>query len=210
MSLPSRLLGANPSIQVSTLLSGSLTTPSGKQALSLESYESIAFATAAGGSNTSMEFTNIPQIYSNLRLVLHAATFDANLRGLLIGYNNDLSTSYGGHGFYHNAGTVQSTNATSNQWNALFPGGTDGLGGATDAWSLWVIDIFDYANTSKCTSLIGLGGYTGTGTTGSHGYANSVFVKTDAVTSIQLLPNYASGWRAGSTAGLYGIRAQNG
>ena len=30
MSLPSRLLGANPSIQVSTLLSGSLTTPSAK------------------------------------------------------------------------------------------------------------------------------------------------------------------------------------
>lgn len=210
MSLPSRLLGANPSIQVSSLLSGSLSTPSAKGAIGFESYESIAFSTASGGSSTQIEFTNIPQGYSNLRIILQGATYDGNARALLVGFNNDTSTSYGGHAFYHNNGTVQSTNSASNQWNAIFPGGTDGLGGATNNWSCWMIDIFDYADTSKFTSLIALGGYTGTGTTGSHGYASSIFVKTDAITSIQLLPNYASGWRANSTAGLYGIRAQNG
>lgn len=210
MSLVSRLLGANPSIQVSTLLSGSLSTPSAKQAKSLNSYESIAFATATGGSGTQMEFTNIPQIYTNLRIVLQSATYDGNLRALLVGYNSDTSASYSSHSFYHNAGTTQSTNSTSNQWNSFFAGGTDGLGGQTDNWGLLVIDIFDYADTSKCTSSMALGGYVGTGTTGTQGYGCAIFTKTDAVTSIQLLPNYSSGWRVNSKAGLYGIRAQNG
>lgn len=71
MSLPARLLGANPSIQVSTLLSGSLSTPSAKGAKVPEfgdfsdAYETIATFTATSTTN-QIQFSSIPQTYRHL------------------------------------------------------------------------------------------------------------------------------------------------
>lgn len=74
MSLPSRLLGANPSIQVATLLSGSLTTPSAKQAfVPVAGYVSIATATVTSGGAPSVTFSSIPSSFTHLELRWTAA-----------------------------------------------------------------------------------------------------------------------------------------
>ena len=59
-----KLLQANPSIQVSTLLSGSLSTPSAKQPFDETTFELIQSQSMSGSA--ILTFSSIPQTYTHL------------------------------------------------------------------------------------------------------------------------------------------------
>ncbi len=168
-------------------------------------YYSIASATAAGGSNTSITFSGIPQEYQHLQVHVNAATFDNNERSLLMHYNNDLSTSYDSHAFYTDGSTAAANNNVNTQWNVFFSNGTQGLCGPASYWSSYVIDIYDYSNTTKNKTSMAFGGYNSNGFT-RLGFGDSLWRSTAAITQLDFSTTFASGFRAGSTITLYGIK----
>lgn len=173
--------------------------------LASSNFESIASATAVGGSNTTVTFNTIPQTYTHLRLHILCATFDANVRSMLMYYNNDQSATYSAHAYYQSNGTVYARNNTTTQWNVFFPTGTNGIGAASNFWSAFIIDIYDYKDTSKYKTSSAIGGFSDN-TNGDFGYGSGLWLNTNAVSRIDLMPTFASGWRANSTFALYGIK----
>lgn len=205
MSLPSRLLGANPSIQVSTLLSGSLTTPSAKQAfIEPNSFESIATYTLSS-SQTSITFSSIPQTYTHLQL-----------RGIVRFAGND-----GGFGAYLNNDTTTS-NYRSRQMAGA--GSSVGSGGAMqDSFVGWTIatssmtsgvftamifDFLDYSSSTKNKTMRIFSGHDNNGS-GQIRFSSVLWKNTSAVSTIKLdstNQGSTSSFAQHTTFALYGIK----
>jgi hypothetical protein len=102
MSLPSRLLGANPSIQVSTLLSGSLTTPSAKSAfIPPGDFESIATVSVGSGGAANAQHLllfllplRICRYAQQHGLIMQIRTMDSKFNLILIQAVIMLATRY--------------------------------------------------------------------------------------------------------------------
>lgn len=192
MSLPSRLLGANPSIQVSTLLSGSLSTPSAKQAFFLPDYESIATVLVGVGGQNNIEFTNIPSTYSHLQ-IRYIARATSGSEGNSIAFsmrvNNDSGSNYSQHRIYgagNTNGVAPSADGAGNSSEMYFAGWA-GAGTASNTFGVGIIDVLDYADTNKYKTFKGIGGCSGeSGSAGFLQFASGNWRSNTAISSIQI------------------------
>jgi hypothetical protein len=172
-------------------------------ATSSSSFESIA--TVNGGGTSSINFTSIPSTYNHLQIRSIAGTSDATgVRDAQIQFNNDTNANYSRHWLY-SFGSSLAALASSGQssYGYGYASGTD-TGSAVR--SSTIIDILDYANTSKYKTIRGLNG------TDRVSGGNSVLVfssggwySTSAITSITI--TMTSGSFASNTQfALYGIK----
>jgi len=199
MSLPSRLLGANPSIQVSTLLSGSLSTPSAKQVFVPPTpFQSITSATPSG--TDTVTFSSIPQTYKILQIRVSLVTSSAV--SLLLRYNGDSSSVY---------------SCSSAEGN-----GTSTTGGQDHSASRIAIAFNNYGSSSSSTfpasAIINLANYATAGTyktaisyygvnqntTGKSGIGQGVWFDTSAITSMTFFLT-GTNFLSGTSISLYGI-----
>jgi hypothetical protein len=181
----------------------------GNPAFSPSSFESIATVTATGGE-TSLNFTSIPSTYKHLQIrgiakVNFVSATPASDYGY-IRFNNDSSSNYAFHQIFGNgAGSVSSTGSASQGAG----GGciTQIYGTASNIFAVSIVDILDYASTTKYkTARSFSGGELNSGTTTSTITLNSVLWQSiSAITSIQILP-VINTFFAGSTFALYGIK----
>lgn len=206
MSLPSRLLGANPSIQVSALLSGSLSTPSAKQSFIPPTvYESISTVTVGSGGSATISFTSIPATYTHLQIrgIARGSRSD-QADGIVAQYNSDTGANYSWHeiqGSGSSAGAVASANASH-------MGMQDSMAAQTGGASIFgalVIDILDYANTNKYKTQKSLTGNDRNGA-GYVNFSSGSWRNTNAITSIDLKALYGSGFAEYTQFALYGIK----
>lgn len=199
MSLASRLLGANPSIQVSTLLSGSLTTPSAKQAfIPPGSFNSIS-STTLTSTATEIIFSSIPQTYQHLQIRLMMKYAGAD--NMKISFNSGGITVPHSYGLYSNGnGTIYSLYDTTNgimSFNA---------GSSTDDWAVGIYDITNYADTKYRKTVRALIGIPRNNADGHAGIVSAYTASTTAISSIRLfLVDSGSNFSVGSTFALYGI-----
>lgn len=206
MSLSSRLLGANPSVQVSSLLTGTITTPSAKGALIPDtSYQSIQTVTVGSGGSTTVDFTSIPATYSHLQVrAIFKETYNTgtSLDNLNIRFNSDTTASYIRHAFW---GTGASYFAES------YTGQTSGAIAITPRnpsgsyYGAMILDILDYASTNKRKTLRSFNGADLNGS-GEIRFSSVLWNKTDAITSITFTGD-SSGFQEYSSFALYGIKA---
>jgi hypothetical protein len=213
MSLPSRLLGANPSIQVSTLLSGSLSTPSAKGTFFsiTDSYESIATYTVTS-SDTEINFTSIPATYKHLQiraLVKGGRTIGND--GWSMQFNSDATSGNYSYHYFRLTSPGIAKNSGGGSSNAIELGEIIGnYANANDKFTICVADIIDYANTTKFKIVRSIGGYDQDGTTAGNAdtdminWYGSTWESTSAVNSIKLL--CSNGLRQYSIVSLYGIK----
>jgi hypothetical protein len=167
-------------------------------AADLSDYELIATAFGAGFTS-EINFTSIPQDYKHLQIRLTAKKNDDNT-GLIMQFNGDSTTSYSSHVVSGNGTGVSSfhfgLNQTTLQFrNLIAPSTTANL------FSAGIIDILDYTNTSKNTTIRSLNGYA----LGVIALNSGVFLKTNAITSIRLSGQTGSITSA-SRFSLYGIK----
>lgn len=172
------------------------------------SMEAISAVTLSA-AQASVEFNNIPGTYSHLQIRGIARSSRANSSGdyILINLNSDTGANYSTHTLYGTgasaaAGGSGSTStielsrvATSSHTASIF--------GAT------IIDILDYANTSKNKTVRCLGGYNTANNGSEPGYlslTSGARFNTAAITSIQLKPNVGPNFEANSSFTLYGIK----
>ena len=211
MSLPSRLLGANPSIQVSTLLSGSLTTPSAKQTFVSSSYESIATVYLSDAGASTVDFTNIPQTFAHLELRYSASSDrtsnfldDVNVRfgnGSIDTGGNYNYRTFGFEGIGGGAFRTQSTGGSTVMQSGLCVGGNSYPNG------IGIFTIPNYTDTNVYKSLYGPTGFTtNSGSqTNRYGVFQGGWASTSAITHIRLTLANSSWARYGHFA-LYGLK----
>jgi hypothetical protein len=191
-----KLLQAHPSIQVSTLLSGSLSTPSAKGVFVEGDFDSISTVTVGAGGSTSIAFTSIPATYKHLQIRASARN-TTQVSWVTAFFNSDTTTSnYKRHTMNGNGSTVSSSSG-SDTLNFLIPTFGDYLG-------MGIIDILDYADTNKYTTTRCIGGYALNGS-GFAAVTSNVWKNTAAVTSITLNMGGDTFGQYSSFA-LYGIK----
>ena len=172
------------------------------------SFESIATVTAAGGE-TSLSFTSIPGTYKSLQIrgILKSAyvTGTGGENNCKLQFNSDTSSLYPSHQLQGNGTTASASGSTG----AAYIGYSiwEYFGNATNTFAVNIVDIIDYANTSKYKTVRSLGGVdiNGTATGGIH-LGSGYWPSTSAITSIQISGFLGGTTAAGSTFALYGIK----
>jgi hypothetical protein len=209
VSLPNRLLGANPSIQVSALLSGSLSTPSAKQQFVDSSFDSIASNRLLSATN-SITFTSIPSTFQHLQVRM--ATRGTAVSNVLLRFNGDTASNYWWHEMWTDGGgvTAGGTQSVSTSGTATTHIKTGYHGRiSSDFRGLGVFNIMDYANTSKNKVAHGLTGFNSNYTSTGTDYVlhrSGVWLNTSAITSITFYTDNGN-LDTGTIISLYGIKS---
>jgi len=188
----------------------SITSAGGKsskfwdQETSLGYYESIAVATA-GGSESVLEFTSIPNSYTHLQvrfiskdIVVNSTRYESSVR-----LNGDNGGNYSNHSMYGDGSTANAngfTNETVMRYG--FISGVS-LGGSTTFVS-GTFDLLDYSNTTKNKTARTVCGIDANGSGGAIYMTSGSWRSTAVVNSLSFYSQ--TGFVAGSTFALYGIR----
>jgi len=169
-------------------ISGHLFAPSG-------AYDSIATVT---GSGSSITFTSIPSTYTHLQVRLVApGSSDSDV---WMRFNSDTGSNYSSHRIYGDGSGVAAGAATS---STKIDFGARSSGSSTIPAPA-IIDVLDYANTSKYKTSRELFGWDNNGS-GYIMFGSGLWMSTSAITSITLLPQVGT-FQSGTHAALYGIR----
>lgn len=167
-------------------------------------FESIATITVGAGGASSIEFTSIPGTYQHLQVREMVRSSQATTVGTTgIQFNSDTGSNYARHILYGDGSSAASTGQASQSggWVGTFPGSSI----SANIFGASVIDILDYANASKNTTVRALSGVDVNGATGYLQVCSTLWTSTAAVTSIKLTAG--TGYAQYSTVALYGIKA---
>jgi hypothetical protein len=172
------------------------------------SYESIATVSATG-SNSTLTFSSIPSTYTHLQIrgIARAASggetepFDLRL------YFNGLTTGiYSSHALYGNGTSAAATAAHAGSDNYIYTHtGLAGSGMTGTSYNACIIDIQDYASTTKNKTSRYFGGADNNGATGIIALSSGLFISTAAITSVSINSQYYN-FTSGTTFALYGIK----
>jgi len=171
------------------------------------SYESIASATGTGSSGV-ITFSSIPSTYTHLQIRgLARSTITSSglpIAVLLTINGNSTTTNYITHelrGTGSAAAASSTTGVAGVYLNSCVArdGATSGLEGVS------IIDIHDYASTTKNKTIRAFTGYDSNDTNGRINLQSGLFINTGAITSITLTAE-ANNWTTNTVFALYGIK----
>jgi len=169
------------------------------------SYESIATVTVGAGGTATISFTSIPSTYKHLQIRAIArnqqGTGSANTQ-TLARFNSDTGNNYAMHQL---RGTGASATAAANAPDNAIYGLSSLYTGNSNLFNGFIIDILDYTNTNKNTTIRALNGYDANGS-GIIALHSGVWLNTAAVTRIDLPEVNGSTYAEYSQFALYGIK----
>ena len=189
------------------MLNTILGTLSSGVAASTSSYESIASVVATAGQSF-IEFTSIPSTYASLQI--RGIAQDTNTGGtsavsMNIRLNSDSASNYALHEL-RGDGTSATAQGQGSYGSPLIYNAQWRATSASNVYGVSIIDIHDYASTTKNKTVRYIAGADGnTGTTDSRiSLGSALWVSTSAIDTIRIIPFIA--FAAGSTFALYGIK----
>jgi hypothetical protein len=155
---------------------------------------------------SSVTFSNIPNTYSHLqiRAIGRTSASEADGDSFKIRFNSDSGNNYTEHRLI-GTGSAAAAGAGTSQSNAFgyqLPSSSQ----LASSFGLFVMDVLDYKNTNKYKTLRGLGGFE-TNSVGRVGFWSSVWMNTNAISSITITPNVGANFAQYSSFALYGIKA---
>lgn len=160
-------------------------------------FESIASATGTGSSGT-ISFTSIPSTYQHLQLRILASQTTGTDFQYYIGYNSNTSSTYAYHILYGDGTSPWSSGSFSSAPTLIARANT-----AASTLSPAIIDIHDYASTTKTKVARSFNGWDNNGT-GNICLISNLWNNTSAINSIQITTT--GNWSTSSTFALYGIK----
>lgn len=175
----------------------------GAGAAAANSYESIATLTATGGGLSYAEFTSIPSTYKHLQIRLLTKTgatggpYNVQMR-----LNSDTAANYVTHRLFGNGSAVTANATTGATQMAIYyePDSTQ-----TNMFGVGVVDILDYADTNKNTTVRSLGGYDANGSGYSMFFSN-LWLNPAAVNTIRIFTESSQNLAQYSQIALYGVK----
>lgn len=169
---------------------------------STNSYESIATVSSAGSSNF-LEFTSIPTTYKHLQIRwISRNTVVGDQLGMQ--FNSDSGSNYARHevsGF----GSSANAYASTGQIQIIGIGFESFSSSGANIFGAGIIDILDYVNTSKNTTVRSLTGYDTNGG-GGVGLVSGLWLNTAAINRITMNQQSGGNFASGTTFALYGIK----
>jgi hypothetical protein len=191
-----KAVNTNGDSTASSGVSGTVLTPT--------SFDSIATVTLGANSST-ISFSSIPSTYKSLHLRLLTRTGVASFTQTInIRFNSDTAANYAYHNQYANVATVAASNATS---QTLIVGARAAAASSpSSVFGPTIIDIVDYANTSKTKVLKSIGGVqTNESFDPILEIISGLWNSTAAINSITFSLS-SNNFVAGSTIALYGVK----
>lgn len=157
------------------------------------------------GSSGTISFTGLDTGAAGYKHLQIRATLQTDVNNNLnvnpsFRFNSDTSASYKSHHLNGSGSSVTSSEAGPGSTFDLIDA-SPGYAGSASIFSGVIIDILDFSNTSKNTTIKALTGSVNTGETDVT-LQSGVYLKTDAVTSIQ----FTSTFRAGTRISIYGVK----
>jgi hypothetical protein len=157
-----------------------------------------------------VEFLNIPQTFTHLQLrcFVRDQASAPNPDYLLGRFNGDATANYANHELYGNGSSVTAGAFNISTYGFFGPFSyVSGAYSTANVWTSVIIDILDYSNTNKNTTVRAIGGWDENGA-GRVGLYSGLWKSTAAINSIFI--STANGNEvAGSTYTLYGISTSN-
>lgn len=171
---------------------------------STNSYESISTVTVGSGGQSTISFTSIPSTYKHLQIRwLARDNFGSDASDAIIRFNSDTGANYTWHqlvGDGSSAAAYASTSQTS-----MRAGIVSGSTAGSNVFAVTVLDLLDYANTSKNKTVRNLAGYDKNGA-GQVALSSGLWMSTSAITRIDILPRVGTSYSQYSSFALYGIK----
>ena len=169
--------------------------------------EAIA-TTYLEADTASVEFTSIPSSYEHLQVRFTARSTDGsgtytsvNLQFGTGGGAVDTGTNYARHYMFGNSSTETAGGNTG--INQIWLGTIDNSDANAAMYAAQLVDILDYANTNKNTTVQGVNGTLGSPEVR---FNSGLWDATGAVDRIKLAP-YAGSFTRGSEFTLYGLNS---
>lgn len=172
------------------------------------SFESIATSVVGSTSVASVTFSSIPSTYTHLQIrCLMKKAGTGNDSFSFIHFNSDTGTNYATH-YLLGTGSSAIAGANAPSVTDIYGGVTWGTGSSVSSstFSVAIIDILDYKNTNKYTTVRTLSGIDGNGA-GQIDLTSGVWMNTNAVTSIEIAGN-GGNFNQYSHFALYGIKGE--
>jgi hypothetical protein len=172
------------------------------------SYESIATVTAAGGE-ASLTFSSIPGTYKHLQIRgwNKAASTSGSYVNAEMTFNSDTGNNYTYHLLRAGGTSVSSSgglNTGGSKPNLL---GYANDPAYTNAVGVSIVDIIDYASTSKYKTVRTITALNNDSTLTLLDLYSNLWLNTNAITTITITQQGGySGFFAGATFALYGIK----
>jgi len=177
---------------------------SGAAAAGAGSFESIA-TYSLSSAQSSVTFSSIPQTYKHLQVRgIAIKDFSTGTVALASTFNGVSGSSYTNHQLYGNGTSAGADgNATGTYSNMPYLGLVGNA--SSGAFGAFVIDILDYTDTNKYTTVRSLNGLDVNGS-GQVQLVSSLFTSTNAITSITFFTYATGNLGAYSHFALYGIK----
>lgn len=168
-------------------------------------YESIATVVGTGSAAT-ITFDNIPATYKHLQIRWSARTAltGSNRQELQLRFNNSSTAVYDYHGLYGDGASVNASAEVSTSGSFGLVGWTTTNNVASDIMGVGLVDIHDYADTSKNTTVRSFSGHDLNGS-GRALLISTGWRNTAAITRIDLIAG--NNFTTASVFELYGIRS---
>ena len=164
------------------------------------SFESIATYT---GSASTTTFSSIASTYKHLQLRINYLEPNGG-QSLTMRFNGDGGTNYVYHAL-EGSGTVASAyGATGERAVTLFSNNINGT--VTTYPNVMIVDIADYASTTKNKTVRIFAGADKNGSGGGVQLLSSLWMSTAAIDSITVRDPSSLSWSASTTISLYGIK----
>ena len=170
-------------------------------------FASIATTTLSTATAT-ITFSSIPATYTHLQIrgILRGTRAAATVDGTYI-FNSDTGSNYAQHELNGNGAAAGATANAPSATSIPISFGIASIPASTATsgiFGTYIIDILDYANTSKYKTARHIGGYDANGS-GGIVFVSGLWQSTSAITSITFTPSSAS-WAQYSSFALYGIK----
>lgn len=161
-------------------------------------------AITLSASSSSVEFNNIPGTYSHLQIrgIGRSTTANTGVDNLYVRVNSDSGANYARHHILGDGSTASASSASST--NQAILGDIARNNNTSGIFGSFVIDILDYANTSKYKTFRALSGSDLNGS-GEVRFRSSLWMNTNAISAITLLSENNSLAQHTSIT-LYGIK----
>ena len=170
-------------------------------------FESIATTTVGSGGVAEIDFTSIPSTYKHLQIRALVRTDRASIRDNLYIYLNNTrtTTSYTTHVLEGDGVSATSAGYSSSSGVGAQSGSVLGNTATSQIFSVFVMDILDYANTNKYPTIRMLSGWDSNGD-GRVVLTSNSFLTTGAVNRIGFDPVNGTTLMQYSSFALYGIK----
>jgi hypothetical protein len=149
-------------------------------------YESIATVTVGSGGAANVEFTSIPATYTHLqiRMIAKNSSTSSGYDFVNMQFNSDTGSNYNSHYLEGTGSGSPISGGVANSVSIYAGDCARSNASYANMFAVSIIDILDYANTNKYTTVRTLAGLDYNGS-GGVDFQSGAWRNTNAVTSIK-------------------------